>query len=73
MYHAAHHVESYRQRAGKLPQFLHPSWHESAEVEFLVKGEDYELIGRYQDFELRFQRGDDAELLLHGSTWGRSR
>lgn len=68
MYHVAHHIETYRQRTGSLPDYLDTSWQESLDVEYRVGSNGYELIGRSGEFERTYQDGMDPERLLLSRT-----
>ena len=68
MYHVAHHIETYRQRTGRLPDYLETSWQESQDVEYRVGSNGYELIGRSGEFKRTYQEGMDPERLLLSRT-----
>jgi hypothetical protein len=68
MYHVAHHVESFRNETGHLPDYLEDGWNESDSVEYRIGSDGYELIGRSGELELVYLEGQDPEGLIHAAT-----
>ena len=68
MYHAAHHVERFRNETGQLPDYLEDDWNESDNVEYRVGTNGYELVGRSGELELVYLEGQDPEQLIHYAT-----
>ena len=65
VYHLAHHVETYRQRTGHLPDFIDEDWQESEVVSYHLGEDGYEITGRTGEFELVYREGDDPQGLIH--------
>lgn len=68
MYHAAHHVEVFRNETGQLPDYLEDKWSESDKVEYSIGSSGYELIGRSGELELVYLEGQDPEQLINSAT-----
>ena len=69
LYNTAHHVESFRKKTGRLPDYLEESWTESENIEYRIGAEGYELIGQSGELNLSYFEGQDQERLLHSTTY----